>query len=170
MDETRDLLNRIYAPLDAKRAQLTAALKEHGFPVEWGFYNGHYHETSPGTYAVDHFPIPVLTVPGLCDIELDLEQISVSAKLRRDDALARSFAPLGESRFEAYGVEDYLATYYREGMTLGEMRTAIEKSAEAEIGFSFFLPASSNGGDVAALAELLRREGFSIPNEKTNRT
>lgn len=160
MDETRDLLNQIYAPLDTRRAQLTAALKERGFSPEWGFFNGHCWETSPGTYTMDHFPIPVITVPGLCDIELDLERVSVSAKLRRADALARSFAPLREYPFEAYGVEDYLATYYREGSTLDEMRKAIGQSKENEIGFSFLLPPSAGGDTVAALVQLLRREGF----------
>lgn len=160
MEQIKDLLNQIYAPLDAKRAQLTAALTERGFSPEWSFYNGHCHETAPGTYAMDSFPIPVITVKGLCDVEIGLDAVSVSTKLRRNDALARSFAPLSGYRFEAYGVEDYLATYYREGMSLVEMRTAIEKSLEAEIGFSFLLPPSADGADVAALAELLRREGF----------
>ncbi len=160
MDETRDLLNRIYAPLDAKRAQLTAALKEHGFPVEWGFYNGHYHETALGAYAMDRFPIPVLTVPGLCDIEIDLDALSVSAKLRRADALAYSFAPLSGYSFEVYGVENYLTTFYREGSTLDELRQAIEKSSETEIGVSFSFPADADAATVTALVELLRREGF----------
>jgi len=160
MDDTRAFLNQIYAPLDAQRAQLTAALKERGFSPEWGFYNGHSHETAPGTYTMDRFPIPVITVPGLCDIELDLDALSVSAKLRRADALAHSFAPLREYPFEAYGVEDYLSTYYREGSTLDEMRKAIEQSPETEIGFSFLLPPSADGSTVAALVQLLQREGF----------
>ncbi len=158
MDETRALLNRIYAPLDAQRAQLTAALKEHGFPVEWGFYNGHYHETAPGVYAMDRFPIPVLTVPGLCDVELDLDALSVSTKLRRSDALAHSFAPLAGYHFEAYGVEDYLATYYREGSPLDDLRRAIAQSPETEICFSFSLPADAAA--VIALLQLLQQQGF----------
>lgn len=71
-ENTRESLNQLYRPLDEKLHELIAKLtKLHGgFTVTSGFYNGHYHKNVDGLYQADAYPIPVISVMGLCDIQI----------------------------------------------------------------------------------------------------
>ena len=71
-----------------------------------------------------------------------------------------SFEKLKDYSFEAFGVESYLDTFYRDGMTVAEMKENISCSEEREIGFCFSLPWGIDGEAMYEFAKLLRREGF----------
>jgi len=88
MDKQR--LNEIYYPLDLKQAELDALFRG-DFRLESGWYNGHYHKNETGNWCRESYPIPVIGVKGLCDIEIPFDKISVSTKLKRDAALAYPF-------------------------------------------------------------------------------
>ena len=79
----RQALNEIYYPLELKQAALVRALSHGGFGVESGWYNGHYHKDEAGNWCRESYPIPVIGVTGLCDIELPFDKITVSTKLKR---------------------------------------------------------------------------------------
>ena len=57
-----------------------------------------------------------------------------------------------ETPFEAYGVEDFLADYYNEGMSLN--------SKGKEIGVSFLFEPEAEKVKIFDLVEFLRDEGF----------
>lgn len=84
-ESTRELLNQIYRPLDEKASRLGMCLsKTHGgFKLSNGFYNGHYHKTAEGECREDKYPIPVISVLGLADIEVDVDGLTVTAKLSK---------------------------------------------------------------------------------------
>lgn len=166
---TRDDLNQVYKILDAKAQEFHASFLScssnnepirTGMPCTCGYYNGHYHKDSEGQYVMDYFPIPVITVEGLCDIELDLDRISVSAKLKRDAALSYDYTKLDAYKFEAFGVEAYLEDYYVEGNSYEELRKNVAECNEAEIGFAFSFPFEISAGEMCEFVELLKREGF----------
>lgn len=158
----RDLLQdlqRYYARLEAKAAQLSQALCG-AFQLESGWYNGHYHRDDTGNWVREPYPIPVIGIPGLCDIEVQLDHISLSTKLGRSAALDFSFDSISGYSFEVYGVEDYLADFYHPGQTIQELKENLCACKEEEIGFSFTLPFEADGAQVLDLVQLLRREGF----------
>ncbi len=160
---TDDLLRQIdaaYAPLEAKRAQLVRALSRGPDPVVSGWYNGHYRRTEDGGWHKEAYPIPVLTVRGLCDVEISFDGLSLSAKLARDRALSRSYDEFRSASFEVFGVEDYLLDFYRSGRPIGELKARVAQSAEREIGFAFSFPFDAQEPALLALASLLRRDGF----------
>lgn len=156
----RELLNTVYTPLEQKRAEFAAALSRENFPCASGFYNGHYTKTDSKTYEMDYFPIPVISVTNLCDIEIGLDIISVSAKMKREDVLSYSFDKMKEYPFEAYGVEGFLDDYYREGDSVETLKKRISQCGENEIGFSFSFGFNTDIADVIALINLLKTEGF----------
>lgn len=158
--QERALLDRVYHALWAKCLQLTQSLRHGDFAVEAGFYNGHYHQTPEGEWQAEDYPIPVIAVKGLCDIEINLDGLSVTAKKRRGDALDYTFERFREYSFEAFGVEGYLDTFYRAGMTLEEMKATIAGCKETEIGFSFAFPWDVDGEALFEFVQLLRREEF----------
>lgn len=161
--DTKELLNGIntvYWRLETKQTELVHALSHRIFEIESGWYNGHYHRGDDGEWRRESYPIPVIGVKGFCDIEIHFDRVTVSTKLRRGAALAYPYEKMAGYRFEAYGVEDYLADYYHEGQSLNELKENIRSCDEAEIGFSFLVPFETDSREVFELVKWLRREGF----------
>ena len=160
METTADYLNQVYYRLELKQAELVHALFHRIFELESGFYNGHYRKREDGSFHMDYYPIPVISVKNYCDIEIGLDSISISTKLKRNAALSYDYSKLHAYRFEVYGVEDYLADYYHEGMSVQQLLDNLQASEEREIAFSFRFDFDTDGETIYAFVKLLRREGF----------
>ncbi len=152
-------LNEIYYPLDLKQAELNALFRG-DFRLESNWYNGHYHRDETGNWRRESYPIPVIGVKGLCDIEVPFDKISISTKLKRDAALGYPFEKLAGYEFEAYGVENYLTDFYHPGQTAQDLRENIRACNEKEIGFSFVFPLDRDGKQIFEFVKLLQQEGF----------
>lgn len=158
---TKRELNAVYRELEVKTAVLFQSIDEKlGLNCTVGFYNGHYSKNGSGEYERECFPIPVISVEGLCDVEIGLDGISVSAKLLRDTALSFDYAVLNGCKFEVYGVEDYLSDYYSDGDTLDDLINNVLSSQETEIGFQFSFGKDADPKRITDLIELLRSNGF----------
>lgn len=153
-------INAVYYHLETKKTEIVQALLHRIFQLESGWYNGHYHKRDDGDWERESYPIPVVGVKGICDIEIQFDKITVSAKLKRDTALGYSFEKFSGYEFEAYGVENYLADFYHKGQSIKEMRENINACKETEIGFSFVLPFEIEQKQLFEFVKLLRREGF----------
>ena len=153
-------INIVYYRLESKQAELVRALSHRIFKLESGWYNGHYHMDETGNWFRESYPIPVIDVKGLCDIEIPFDKITISTKLKRNAALTYSFEKFAGYEFEAYGVEDYLADFYHSGQTLQELQKNIRACDEKEIGFSFVFPFDVDEKQIFEFVKLLRREGF----------
>lgn len=155
-----DEINAAYDRLEMKQAGIVHALFHGRFELESGWYNGHYYRNDAGDWYRESYPIPVIGVKGVCDIEIQFDQISVSTKLKRDAALDYSFEKFSGYEFEAYGVEDYLADFRHDGQTVPEMKENICASDEKEVGFSFVFPFDTEEKQISEFVKLLRREHF----------
>ena len=157
-------LNQFYFRLRIKCAELALGLHHRIFQVEWGWFSVHYEKDGDGEYSMNDYPIPVISVKGYCDIEVNPDCVTVTAKRKRRDVLEgdfeKSFAKLTAYPFEAFGVEGYLDGFYQPGMTLEQFRENVKNSREAEIGFSFRLGFDVTGEQIYEFAKLLRREQF----------
>ena len=153
-------INIVYYRLESKQAELVRALSHRIFKLKSGWYNGHYHMDETGNWFRESYPIPVIDVKGLCDIEIPFDKITISTKLKRNAALTYSFEKFAGYEFEAYGVEDYLADFYHSGQTLLELQKNIRACDEKEIGFSFVFPFDVDGEQIFEFVKMLRREGF----------
>ena len=158
----RDKLNEIYKKLENRMYRIVAPFTSphKGFDFSCGYYSGHYHKNAEGKYVMDFFPIPVVTVKGLCDIEIDLDKVSVSTKLRREEALNYSYEKLSGYEFEAYGVDEYLDDFYVKGNSYSELVENIASSKEKEIGFSFLFSEDVGAEEIYKCVKFLRKEGF----------
>ena len=153
-------INTAYSHLEMKQAELVNALLHRSFELDSSWYNGHYHQDETGNWFRDSYPIPVISVKGLCDIEISFDKISISTKLKRKEALAYSFEKFTGYEFEAYGVEDYLTDFYHPGQTMQDLKENIRACDEKEVGFSFVFPFDVDGKQIFEFVKLLRREGF----------
>lgn len=68
-----------------KGVQMLNGLHHRIFDPKLGCHGGHYRRTEKGCFATDRFPISVVEVPGYCDVEIHLDRVVISAKLRRED-------------------------------------------------------------------------------------
>lgn len=155
-----EALNNLYRRLELKHTELFRGLFHRVFELKSGFYNGNYHRNASGDYVMEHYPIPVIEVKGYCDVEINLDDISVSTKLKKKDALGYNFDKLKQYSYEVYGVENYLEDYYKAGMTTAELQDAIKISQEKEIGVSFHFNFDVTGNEMYEFVKMLRREGF----------
>lgn len=153
-------MNEAYDRLDKRYNELAYALLHRTFMLRPGWFNGHYQKQEDGSFQRDSYPIPVIGVKDVCDVEIHFHNIEVATKLKREKALAYSFDKLSEYSFEAYGIEDFLSDYYHEGQTIEELREHLLECEEEEIGFSFMLPFTVEGEKLFEFVKLLRREGF----------
>ncbi len=160
---SENLLNEInsaYAQLEAMMLAVYGALRHRMFELECGWYNGHYSQGEGGGWVRQAYPIPVVSVKGLCDIEISFSGMTLTTKLSRARALEYSFDKLAGFDFEAYGVEDYLCTLRSEGESLEAFIRNLERTDEQEIFISFTIPKDMTGDGIYDFAKLLKREGF----------
>lgn len=158
----RNELNEVYQKLESKMHEITTPfLSLHkGHPFTCGYYSGHYFKNPNGEYTMDYFPIPVISLEKLCDIEIGLDNISLSTKLPRDLALKFDYNKLCDYHFEIYGVEEYLEDFYTKGNPIQELISNISNSSEKEIGISFQFAWDVTSEQIERLVRLLKKEGF----------
>ncbi len=161
MEGMREQLNRLYRSLDERAHEFVIEMtKLHGdFKIESGFYNGHYHKNSEGNYQPDSYPIPVIGVKGLCDIEIDFDGNSITSKLSKEQIISFDWSILEKVRFEVYGVNDFLRDY-GDDRSAGEISGSVQNSEEKEFFVSFYYPVSESGENVLKLLRKLQKNGF----------
>lgn len=161
LENIRKSLNQLYRPMDEKLNELIAKLtKLHGgFQVTSGFYNGHYHQNAAGLYQADAYPIPVISVMGLCDIEIDFDGITITTKLSKDQITAFDWNTLGDAHFEVYGVENYLRDYGNEQIA-GQIKNNILSADEEEFFVSFSRPLNTGGEEIVRFLRTLQKNDF----------
>lgn len=160
---SENLLNEInsaYSQLETRMIAVYGSLYHRMFELECGWYNGHYSLGEDGGWVRDSYPIPVVSVKGLCDVEISFTGITLTTKMRRTQAIEYSFAKLAKYDFEAYGVKDYLSSYRSKGESIQEFKKKLSNTKEREIFITFTIPEEMTGDEMYNFAKLLKREGF----------
>jgi len=155
-------LNQIYIKLDKKSKELSSPFhKIHQiFDYKVAYFSGHYNKNENGKYEMDCFPIPVISIVNYCDIEIGLNGINITTKLKRSDALNFNYKKLEDHRFEVYGITDFLSDYYTANHTIGDLVNNIQSSQEPEIGFSFKFDEDVIAEDLYKFVLFLRNNRF----------
>ncbi|MBR5705255.1 MAG: hypothetical protein IKX21_04725 [Deltaproteobacteria bacterium] len=155
------MLNRLYQPLTQKQRELTTALAElqAQYRITHGFFNCHYHKDAAGQYQSDAYPIPVISVMGLCDIEVDIDAVTFTSKLSKKQIVAFDWHNLDGTHFEVYGVEDYLHDYGTD-QDVWQISRSVLNSEETEFFISFSFPICVDSEHALALIRLLQSNHF----------
>ena len=160
MKELLAEMDRAYYRLETKQAEVVYALFHRIFHIESNWCSGHYYQKDDGQWHTTAYPIPVISVKGLCDIQIHFDRIVVCTKMKQAAALAYSFEKIRGYVFSVYSADDPFSEYYHEGQSIQELKNNLLASAEKEIEFSFLFPFDTRGKDLFAFVKLLRREGF----------
>ena len=153
---SRDRLNEIYKPLCGRANDIMSQLRE--FECTYGFYDNHSHKNEQGEYVADFYPIPVISVKGICDIEIDFAEITVTAKLTKEKALSIDYSKT--RNLVVYGVEDYLTDYYTDGDNIETSKAKISESTETEFFYTFSFPSEAFTENITAFVIKICEKGF----------
>lgn len=160
---SENLLNEInaaYSQIETRMIAVYGSLYHKMFELECGWYNGHYSLGEDGEWNRDSYPIPVVSVKGLCDVEVSFTGITLTTKMSRMQAIEYSFVKFANYDFEAYGVADYLNNYRSKGESIEEFKKNLKATKEREIFITFTIPEEMIGDKLYNFAKLLKREGF----------
>ena len=149
-----------YRALETRLEIVKAAVRQAGLECASIWHSSHYARDGRGEFRRQAYPIPVVSVEGLCDIELGFLSLSITAKLARAQSLAFPYEALPPCSFESYGVEDYLSNCYHAGQSLEALRKNAASSHETEIGFAFSLPMAIEP-ELVDFPIFLKGSGFS---------
>ena len=122
-----NVVNDSYRTLSERAIMLRNTLEKLGYNVEWGYYDRHT-VTVNGDNFLEYYPIPVLTVNGICDIAVDFLQVSIDGKLFAAEFEEKlDFAKLKSHGFECYGAENYLESLYVPGMPAANPKSVLRQ-------------------------------------------
>ena len=157
----KDQLNEFYKNLDDKTNQIRDILVKNGFRVEKGYFSGqYYNKDASGNYVKDYYPLPVVGVKGLCDIEVVGTHLNVSTKTSIKNAIHFNYDKFSDYYYEVYGVNDYLADYYKSGEDIVKLYKNLEACDEKEIGFAFNFANNTSVDKILKFVVILRNNGF----------
>lgn len=155
-----DDINTLYRDAELRLESTLRALRQLGCPLSHGWYNGHYRKGAGGAWQRESFPIPVIHVEGLCEVELPFESIAVTARLTRASALTYRFDRLADYDYELLSAEDMQTEYYHRGMSDSERQTRLEASHEPQLLITVHLPPDVSDGELVRLIGILLQDGF----------
>lgn len=161
MNNERVLLNELYRPIIEKYNEIISCfIRIHGrFDCSSGFYNGHYHKNEDGIYQEDKYPIPVISVTNLCDIEIDFDNICITGKLTKAQLYSFDLNKLKDNAFEIYGVNNYLNDYGN-NIEMEHIKERISMSEETEFFVSFYFSFESTSNDILKFLKFLQKNKF----------
>lgn len=164
MEFLNDLQN-FYSNIEKIAEVLTSSLKNQSLSIDSGWYNDHYHIEN-GNWIREAYPIKVLTLNGLCDIEIGFFNIAITSKLKKEQALLYNFSSLESLnlKYDVYGVENFLLDFKNEFFDEKEkIKNKIKNSSEEDIAFSFYFELNSSKSNIQKIVNtinLLRANKF----------
>ena len=156
------LLNAVYAPMQERSRQLLDALQivVPDYEIKSGFYAGHCFQDAQGVYAYEHFPIPVISIAGLCDVEIHVDSTTITSKLRKDQAILYDYTDSTGQKLSVYGVDDYMTDYYRPGKSMAATLADMKDCAEVAFFFTFSFPVNVKADILIGHIINLKGQGF----------
>lgn len=158
---SKETLNQCYKELEVRATMILGQLisirqKE----VMLQYFSGHYSKNEQGIYEIENYPIPVISAKNLCDIEINLDQINITTKMKRSDFFQFDLKKLTTYTYELYGVNDYLSTYGSNQSKVDEIIVLIMTTNETEIAFGFTFPNETAPLEFKKFTHMLEHNGF----------
>ena len=167
-------LNEFYTTLTAKAQSLMKTLMplvDSRLLMSMSYLIKHYirnmykrRESTPDNAAQsseDNYPIPVIRLSDLCEVEIYTDVISVFTRLKCSDAEGFDFSRLEGYSFEIYGYDNgRLIDFSDCEATLQQTKESILNSSTEIADFYFDFPFDSGESEIYALIDLLHKSGF----------
>ncbi len=146
-----DRLNSIYSPMWNKAVEIKNKLTSVGYAASLGFFNNHYVKDG-SDFAVEYFPIPVITVTEIGDVGIDIDTYWVEIHLDKNDALLLDYPELTQRyNIEVYGAEGFCDDFYNTQTDPCDVVKKINDSSEKQINVAFYLDLNSDTDEIVKI-------------------
>lgn len=170
----RSRLNELYTALTEKAQSLMKELSPLVNPdllMSMSYVIKHYirnmykrREPTPDNaadYSEDNYPIPVIRLSDLCEVEIYTDVISVFTRLKSSNMRDFDFSRLSGYDLEVYGYDAGQLIDFSDGCAAPEeLKKSILNSNSEVADFYFDFPFDADGREISALVTLLRSAGF----------
>lgn len=125
-----------------------------------GYFNYRYFKNkNNNSYELEYFPIPVISILGICDIEIDFDQIRFVSKIKHYSALIYDYYELNGYEFDLYQLDNQAYKLYKSGDSTDGLSFLLSKIDAKEIGITFYFT-KDNLPDVVEFISFLDNQGF----------
>ena len=173
-DSFKASLNEFYTALTSKAQSLmktlmplvdSTLLMSMSYVIKHYIRNMYKHkEPTPDNaphYSEDNYPIPVIRLSDLCEVEIYTDVISVFTRLKCADVKKLDFSQLAGYTFEAYGYDGGRLIDFSDGGTSpNEIKGKILDSNTEVADFYFDFPFDADENEILTLINLLHKSGF----------
>lgn len=148
--DINDILNNFYDDYNDKAISLTKLLSK--------TYKSSYSYTTK--YNNESYPLPVISVKGLCEIILNEYEIDINTKISKSNLLKINFNDFKDYDFDIYSPYDYYNDLYEKGMSNKELKDKIKKTNYKNFGLTFIVPLDMSNISIRKLINLLNINKF----------
>lgn len=148
--DIKEILNDFYDDYNDKAISLTKLLSK--------TYKTSYKYTTE--YNKESYPLPVVSVSGLCEIVLNEYEIDINTKISKSNLLKINFDDFKNYDFDIYPTGDYFNDLYEKGMSNKEVIEKIKKSNYKNFGLTFIVPLDMSNISIRKLINLLKINNF----------
>lgn len=117
----------------------------------------HYEEEQ---YDDIFYPIPVVQVGKLCDVEFWLDKIIITARINLKDLAMFDISKLQPYKYEFYGCKKYPFLFYKKNDNIDFNRklNELHESNEKEIGIQIYISQEDSKDSIIKCVNFLRRQ------------
>lgn len=148
--DIKEILNDFYDDYNDKAISLTKLLSK--------TYKTSYKYTTE--YNKESYPLPVVSVSGLCEIVLNEYEIDINTKISKSNLLKINFDDFKNYDFDIYPINDYFNDLYEKGMSNKEVLEKIKSSNYKNFGLTFIVPLDMSNTSIRKLINLLEINNF----------
>ena len=153
-------LTQIYNQLNNKAQRLSCSLnwRIYKFELELHMSSLMYYENEDESDI--SYPIPVVQIDKLCDVEYWLDKIIITSRINIKDALVFDFNKLNIYDWELYGCRQYPYLFYNKNdnhIILDDKLNELIKLDENEIGIQIYLNKDEDSENVIKCIDKLRK-------------
>lgn len=117
----------------------------------------HYEDEE---YNEPFYPIPVVQIGKLCDVEFWLDKIIITARINLRDLTMFDISKLQPYEYEFYGCKEYPFLFYKKNddIDLNEKLNKLHKLNEKEIGIQIYLNQEEGKETIIKCVNFLRKQ------------
>lgn len=131
-------------------------------PDEYAYKIGHFnyrYYKEDNKYELAYYPIPVISITNLCDIEIDFNQIRFVTKMKAYNAVLYDFQDLSSYEFDLYSLDNQGVKLYESCNPSDNLGFKIRNNNIKEVGITFYFD-KYNLPDIVEFVSFLDNQGF----------
>lgn len=173
MKELVNRLSPIYKELFFKLQSFALSLNHniYEYDYELMFSSLMYYEDEQLDEDAVFYPVVVLKIKYLCDVEFWFDKIIFTARMDIHDMLEYDINKLSNLNYDIYGCKEYPYMFYNKNLDINfkDKLNELIKLDEKEVGIQVYLPIESNNEELGQILNFIRKQKIFYYNKPKSR-